>query len=394
LIAHELAHVVQQRTSAHPGVQQVQRKVVDDDDHLPCRAVEGRSAAELTARENRAADFAAGAAAAVQATPLTEATRSLLWRWFRLDYNDPLDRCRKIATIGDRFNRLARDIRNTECNYRCTATGEPSGPCSELHPNAYTYVGLTRRIDLCAGFWLRDNDGQAETLLHEWAHYLFVTRGVGDEPTGGFDNAACYGAFATEVVTGSPISPDEVNCTPNNAPLPARDETRIAAACPTNVFSTLAVSGGYLYGLPGARSYGTIGAGLDLNFPLTLMHDWEFTLGANFMAALPPDRTQRAAYLLGLRTGIAFRYRPSRFGYEVRPYAEGGAAVLPDVSTGGTNTFPYAGGGVTAGLNVPLGRQTALKIFMDVGGGAGLNTNDQTAFGWFHSGLGAALQFQ
>jgi len=392
LLAHELAHVVQQRGPS--SAPRVQARVVDDDDHLPCRATEGRSAADLTARENRAAEFAERAAAALRATPISENTRSGLWRWFRLDYNNPLDRCRRVATIGDRFDLLARDLRQTACTYRCTATGEPEGLCTGGNANAATYVGFSRRIDLCAAFWLRNPEEQSETLLHEWAHYLFIRRGVGDELAGGFDNAACYGAFATEIVTGSPISPDDENCPPNLDPLPARNDRGIDAPCPTNVFATLSAGGGYLYGLPGARSYGTVTGGLDLNFPLTRMHDWELTVGGRFTGALPAEPNQRAAYLIGLRTGLLFRYRPWRFGGQGGGYAEIGGANLPNAATGGSNTYPYLSGGLTGGLNFPIGRQTALQLFLDIGGGAGLNTTDNKLFGWFHGGLGAAIQFQ
>jgi hypothetical protein len=389
LLAHELTHVVQQSNTAPV----LQAKVVDDDAHLPCRAVPNRSAADLTARENRAAEFAEQAAVAVRANPVSEATRERLWRWFRLDDNNSVDRCRRIATLGDRLDQLAREIRQTDCTYRCTATGEPEGLCADGNANAATYVGLTRRIDLCSAFWSRTPEEQAETLLHEWAHYLFVLRGVGDAQSGGFDNAACYGAFATEIVTGNAISPDEVNCAPNANPLPARDPAASQQPCPTNVFVNLSAQGGYAYGLPGANHYLTAGAGLDLLFPLTRMHDWELSVGARYLQFAPIDAGARGAYLFGVRTGLQFRHTPWRTGWQAGGYLEGGGIALP-TDTSGTRTLPYVGGGVTAGFNLRLGQQTALQIFAEVGGNAGFDTRNSTQFGWFQSGLNAALQFQ
>ena len=55
-------------------------------------------------------------------------------------------------------------------------------------------------------------------------------------------------------------------------------------------------------------------------------------------------------------------------------------------------TYPYVGGGVTGGINIPLGRQKALQIFFDVGGRVGFDTQDSTQFGSFQSGLGVSLR--
>lgn len=389
LIAHELTHVVQQRADTS----QAQRKVVDDDAHLPCRAVAGRSAAYVSARENEAATLAENAAAAIRATPLAATTRALIWKRFRLDYNDVLVRCRFLPEIGDRFSRIARAIRTTDCTYPCTATGEPSSECSTAL--GVTHVGLFggQRIDLCSQFWTATPDQQALTLLHEWAHYVFSTRGLNDELPGGFDTAECYNAFASEFA-GQPVTgPEDVNCVPNTRPLPALDRARSRQSCPGNVFLNLSALGGYAYGIPETSHSLTAGFGLDLLFPLTRMHDWELAVGGRYLHFAPTDSSNRDAYLFGVRIGLARRYRPWRFGAQVGAYLEGGGVNVPEGTTG-DQTHPYGAAGISAGINLRIGRQMALQILGEVGGGVGFDTEDDEQFGWFQSGLSVVLQFQ
>jgi hypothetical protein len=388
LIAHELVHVVQQ--SAFDGIA-VQRKVVDDNAHLPCRAVAGRSAADLTARENEAATLAENAAAAVRASPLAEPTRALVWKRFRFDYNDALVRCRFLPEIGDRFARIAREIRGTECTYNCTAQGEPDALCSGAI--AVTDVGIFggQRIHLCSRFWTIGPDQQAVTLLHEWAHYVFSTRGLNDELPGGFDTAECYNAFASELA-GQPITgPEDANCVPNTRPLPALDRGRLRLNCPSNVFLNLSAIGGYAYGL-GSHHYGTFGFGLDYLFPLTRMHDWELGLGARYLRFAPADPNDRGAYLFGVRAALASRYRPWRFGSQFGGYIEGGGINVP-VGASGDRTLPYASAGLSGGVNLRIGRQMALQILAEVGGGVGFDLQNDQRLGWFQSGLSVVFQF-
>jgi hypothetical protein len=392
-MGHELAHSVRQ--DARAGAPQVQRKVVTDDRNSECRALPGRSFADLTARENEAATLAENAAAAVRATPPPEPIRALIWKRFRLDYNDPVARCRFLPEIGDRFARIAREIRNTDCTYvyLCAISGEPSSDCSTAL--AVTHLGWFggQRIDLCSRFWTIGHDQQAFTLLHEWAHYVFATRGLLDEPLGGFDTAECYNAFASEFA-GQPVTgPEDVNCVPNTSPLPALNQGRLRLPCTANVFLNLPVLGGYAYGLPGAHHYLTAGVGLDYLFPLTRLHDWELAVGGRFLHFTPTDSSNRDAYLLGVRAGLAFRYRPWRFGTQVGGYAEGGGINVP-VGATGERTLPYAAAGISAGLNFRIGRQTALQILAEVGGGVGFDTRNDEHFGWFQSGLSAVFQFQ
>ncbi len=388
LLAHELAHVLQQRTRG--DVPHVQTRVVDDAEHVTCRTTRAGSAALITARETEAATRAEAAATALRARPLAEATRALLWTRFRLDYNDALVRCRFLPTIADRFADIADEIRNTDCVYRCTSTGEPETECTTLHAFAVTTAPVGRRIALCTSFWGLPDPEQALTILHEWAHYLFVARGLADDADSSFDNAECYAAFAFELA-GIAAGWDDTLCPPATEPVPALEPDRVASACPGNVFLNIPLTGGYLYGLPGGRHYGTVSFGWDLLFPLTRMHDWELALGPRITAAIPSEHDARAAFLLGLRTAVTFRYRPWRTGFHLGVYSEFGSAVLPE--PGGETYHPYASGGAMFGGNFPIGRREALQLFVDVGGGAGLDTRDSSAFGWFQAGLGVAFQF-
>ena len=129
LMAHELAHVLQQ--GAARGAPGVQARVVDDDEHLPCRATAGRGAAYLSAREAAAATMAEQAATALRASPIGEPERKLLWERLRLDYDEPVIRCRQVAEVADRLARAAREIRATECVYHCVAAGQPEGDVSD-----------------------------------------------------------------------------------------------------------------------------------------------------------------------------------------------------------------------------------------------------------------------
>lgn len=393
LIAHELAHVVQQRSAS--AAPRLQRRVVDDNAHLPCRATAGRSAADVTAVENAAATMAETAATAVRARPLAEATRGFLWRRFRLDYNDRLTRCRFIADIANRLERIARSIRNEDVTYRCdTAGGEPSSDCNG--PFAVTHSGPFggTRIDLCSRFWGQTPPEKAATMLHEWAHYVFSSsRGLGDERPGGFDTAECYNAFATEVSGGAVGATENAGCVPNPAALPALNATFVSQPCPENTFLNMTVTGGYAYGLPGGRHHSTLGGSLDFLIPLTLMHDWELSISPRFLRLAPTEPNQRSAYLLGVRTGLQFRRQPWRFGTQFGGYVEGGGINVPEGTTG-SRTHPYLGAGVTGGVNFRLGRQNALQIFANVGGTVGFDTRNDSQFGLFEAGLNIALQFQ
>jgi hypothetical protein len=394
LLAHELVHVVQQRTRA--DAPRAQARVVDDDAHFPCRTVVSPSrpgrmtAAGLTAIETAAAALATAAAAALRADPVSEPTRRRLWERFRLDYNDPRIRCRQVVAIAERYEQVARAIRTRGVHYPCSLAGEPEPTTECSHADAYTYVGLGTSISLCSTFWNMPTE-QAPIMLHEWIHLLFLTRGAGDDLTGGFDTAACYATFAVEVGGGStPSTTQPWQCPVQTEPLPVRDATRIADSCPGNVYQTLTFTPLFNYGLLGGPRIG--GAlGLDFNIPLTTMHDWELTLGPRLAALAPLNPMEREVYTAGLRLGFAFRYRPWRFGGDVGGYLEPGAAVIPSAPP---LVVPYVGTGLSTGFNFGISPAFAMRLFVDVGGGLGWDTRSSSLFPFFQSGLNLALEFR
>jgi hypothetical protein len=387
LIAHELAHVVQQSSADAP---RFQAKVVDNDEHLPCRGDKDKNAATLTGRENEAAAMAENAARALRARPLTETARQLIWKKFRLDYNDPVNRCKWVPEIADRFDRIAHDIRTVGIKYGCSTSGEPTEDCNG-HWAATRADGLfgAYRIDLCANFW-RDKNDQALTLLHEWAHYVFYTRGLHDDPIGGFDTAGCYSAFALEVKGEPPNDIEDQKCVPNPSQVPDADPSRVAQSCPGNVFPSVSLLGEYGSSLPGRSGGLAVGGRLDLLFPLTRLHEYELTVGAQFLRLAPQEPTGRAAYLFGIRAGLLVRRQPRSFSLQFGGYVEGGGISLPEAT--GDRVYPYVGVGGTLGMNIPINREQALQIFVDLGARAGFDTQNDTQFGQFHAGLGVALQ--
>jgi len=386
LIAHELTHVVQQSGANAP---RFQAKVLDDDEHLPCRNDPDKSAAKLTTEENKAAAMADDAASALRARPLGEMARRLLWQKFRLDYNDPAKRCRFVPEIADRFERIAHDIRNEGIPYNCVSSGEPTEDCSgHWAATRARWPGGGYRMDLCSNFW-RDKSDQALTLLHEWAHYVFWTRGLRDELPGGFDTAGCYSAFALEV-NGNLANPvEDTKCEPNPDPVPELDPTRVGQSCPSNVFLNFSLTGGYAGGMPGRGGGLMTGGRFELLFPRTRMHEKEFTLGAQFLRLAPDKPDERAAYMFGIRAGLQWRQQPRSFDLQFGGYAEVGGLTRPDAT--GDRTVPYAGVGGTVGINIPLSRQRALELFVDLGAREGFDTKNDTHFHWFQGGLGVAL---
>jgi hypothetical protein len=91
LLAHELAHVVQQRSMRSKTIQ---KKVIDDDEYVTCRFGRPEAVKILNDAEGEAARMADNAALALRRDPISETTRASLWKQFRMDYNDQAIRCR------------------------------------------------------------------------------------------------------------------------------------------------------------------------------------------------------------------------------------------------------------------------------------------------------------
>jgi uncharacterized protein DUF4157 len=383
LIAHELTHVVQQSGTAGPAMStQVQRKVVDDDDHVTCRSTRDHSVSDLIAAEDKAARLADRAAAAIRKHPPDESTHTFMWSRFRLDYNQPRDRCQFIREIADRFDRIAHAIRNTETMYWCTGAGEPMDLCKGHF--ARTYAG--EKIALCSLYWDLP-DEQATTLLHEWAHWVYESLNddpPGDEPAGGFDMAECYANFANEIF-GDPVTVFEgiPACVPKDNP-PALDPANLRLPCPRIVSLNISTLGGFAFGLPGSSHYMT-GFGLDVVFPLTRMQDLELAVGGKYRRFAPTDPDDRYAFMGGVHAGLTVLKEPWRFGKQYGAYIEGGLV------TTGAETDPYGAVGISGGFHFPVGRQMTLQILAELEVGKTFAA-DERSFKWAQIGVNVVLQ--
>ncbi len=399
LIAHELTHVVQQSgTGASTISTKLQRKVVDDDEHLPCRKTEKRTAKDATDIENEAARLAENAASSLRKRPVE--TREVLWNRFRLDFNDSAVRCRFLPELAERFDRIAASIRNTPVKYGCTDSGEePIDLCRGINSDhfAYTQTGafVEDKIFLCSRFWRAPFKEQAATILHEWVHYIFDWHGVTDEPTGGFDTAECYSNFAVEVDGGKVIVYADIKeCLPNPKKLPKLDQARVGLSCGLNLFPNISALTGLQTGVPGAARFS--GLGLDALLPVTRMHEWELDLGARFRQygdlTNPDDWT---AYAVAAHVGLALRRQPwRRFSKQAGLYLEGG--VLNVERPDSEQKHPFASIGGSAGINFRLNREshTAFQILADASVGKAFDFNNERGFKFFQLGLSFGITWE
>ena len=393
LLAHELAHVVQQRE--RPAVPALQRRVVDTDYSLPCRHVPGRETRNVQAAEQDAASMGDQAAAALRANPLAEPTRDALWRTFRLDYNDPIVRCRYVPVIAGLLSDAAQAIRTKFVRYNCATGTEDTWRCRLTSPSyAVTFLD---QIDLCQLFW--DNPTErAETILHEWMHYTNILT-IWDRPLGGVETAGCYQHLAALVRSGTVNSPDSA-CELSNDPLPPRDPAKIRAECPRNVLIEPSVAVGK-YSASQAAGGGGLYTGVVLNLavPLTPLHRFDLDLGTRFTLLGNVGPEHQYAYELGLRAGLSARWRPWRSQLGASAFVEGGAALLPGSAldpAGGTSSrglHPYYGYGGRVNLDLKLDKQRALELFVEVARTTALDTSNDKTFEAFSYGLGAAYRF-
>jgi Domain of unknown function (DUF4157) len=392
LLAHELAHVVQQRE--RPDAPAIQRRVVNTDYYLPCRSVPGRDAKTLEAAENAGATLGDDAAKALRARPLSETTRKALWETFRLDYNDPIVRCRHVPEIADRMAEVAHAMRTQFVRYNCSTTADDTWRCGLGNYMAVTFLD---QIDLCQSFWNLPSE-QAETLFHEWVHYENLLT-VWDPMTGGMSTAGCYQNLAALLSTGAMSSPDTA-CPLSTDPLPPLDKAKIAEECPRNVLLEPSLTVGGYWGSSTGRSGLLLGAGLDLALPLTPLHRYDFNLGARFtfLKDVAPD--DQNAYYLGMRAGVSARWRPwSGAHFGVGGFAEGGAAWLPGTAfdpAGGDQSVgahPYYGVGARATLDLRIDKQQVFDIFAEVSKTTSIDTTNDKTFDAFLAGFGASYRF-
>jgi hypothetical protein len=398
LLAHELTHVVQQ--SKVTLSQKVQRRAVDDDAHLTCRAARPTAFADIQARERQAIIECRGAAAALRSftpavtrgaeTAATHNMRDMLWRRFHLNYNLQ-GRCAGVPDLIDKYTAVADSISNTDYTYECAAPGtEPSGECT-TRPNqglAWTARGTPNTM-LCDAYWGNPVD-ETRTIIHELFHYNYD---LGDCPTSHDNNPECYVLFAGEIA-GSASSGDTSGgcCDPPSDPLPAADTSSFDSSCPSGVtIGFPELQAGYSYGSGGHGSYLTLGG--DVGIPFGRSSSWELALGPRLTFINSLDTNARTSYLLGVRVGLQLRTRPWRSGFTFGGFLEGGAAFdIPDRS-GTLGSGGYGAAGIHLGGAIPLPGNRAISLFAEFAGGAGLNANDQNLLGHFRAGLGASIEF-
>lgn len=394
LLAHELAHVVQQRPMQSRLIQQ---KVIDDDEHVTCRFGRPEAVKILNDAEGEAARMADNAALALRQNPISETIRASLWKQFKMDYNKQGIRCRLVPAIAERFEVVADAIRSKGIIYQCTDnTGEPHEGCSKDQAKAITRPTLFggHDISLCLWFWKQDIN-KAAVLLHEWVHFMYQYQGTGDELPGGFNTAGCYHAFAIEANGGVATEHEERNCTPNSdTKLPPFNKAAIdKVPCPANGFLNFSALAGISSLRSGDARHLMTEVGLDYLLPLGRMHEWELSLGGRFSHIKPSKPEERAAMAVGARVGLTYLRQPWGLGLQLGAYGEGGAINATD-PTGTASTVPYLGGGGTLGVHVPLGDQSSMRIFLDAGYRHGVDTNDTEQLKWFHYGIGIAFQTQ
>ena len=232
LLAHELTHVVQQNKLS--SLNQLQRNVVDDDAHVPCRNTRAGAVGTLRTAEQDAIALARRTSAEIWThlilhpligiggeTQSLHDFRDALWRRFHFDYNDAGVRDRLLPLFARRYELVANWISNLGHRYICAGPGnEPPGECTD-QPGvgmAWTASGLNT-TELCESFWNSSADDRAETILHEWFHFGFdwlIDCGARHNR----NNTVCFDMFAGELAGTATPANYAACCAPPADPLP------------------------------------------------------------------------------------------------------------------------------------------------------------------------------
>jgi hypothetical protein len=159
------------------------------------------------------------------------------------------------------------------------------------------------------------------------------------------------------------------------------------------------------YAIIGGASGLFLNYGLDLGIPLTYKGDWVLFIGVHgtFMSQL--EENKRMAFLLGARVGIEKLWTPSKGGFNLGGFVEGGAAFVSDMAGPGRGTTFQPGGYGYGGLNIGYKLPPSiLNISINAELGAGvtsrLGLHDPQAFiqdpkmlPFFTAGIRAAWMF-
>ncbi len=214
LIAHELAHTVQQ---ARGESGQVRRRVIDS--HVTCHETGLRNpnltgaeaVAAITAADTAAIALARGAenalsanrAAAIAGDPIDPTFAAILHEEFGLSATNAAHR-RLMRLHERRYRRVRETLESGYLRYMCrggsnvSLVGCQAGSCGDNF--AFTCPG-NRLMVLCQAFW-DETDERAGTLLHEVFHIWFDMASHGaNAPKQA--NSFCYEAFAHRIAGGA-----------------------------------------------------------------------------------------------------------------------------------------------------------------------------------------------
>jgi len=210
LIAHELAHTVQQ---ARGDSGRVRRRVIDS--HVTCHTTGLRNpnlsgaevVAAITAADTAAIELARGAedalsanrAAAVAGDPVDATFAAILQEEFGLSATNAAHR-RLMRLHERRYRRVRETLESGYLRYMCrggtnvSLVGCQAGSCAGNF--AFT-CPANRLMVLCQAFW-DETDERAGTLLHEVFHILF-DMGSHRANAPRQANSFCYEAFARRI---------------------------------------------------------------------------------------------------------------------------------------------------------------------------------------------------
>lgn len=168
--------------------------------------------------------FANGAAAALEASPRSNATIQRFTALFGHPPTRPVpwaNNEQSGATVAKRFRAVARHMATSNILFRCIDCTESTdlecplnNPTMACPLNAQTLIPFSQNIiELCPRFWTQIPNWRAGIVLHEMLHHyfglFFLHQG---EPERRRDNAHCYEAFALQTANVVPDECDICRC--------------------------------------------------------------------------------------------------------------------------------------------------------------------------------------
>ena len=199
LLAHELTHVIQQRSkeSSTSNIQRLVRRtrVNNCGANYPYRP--DRRAARILTRAMNRVQNAINNRVANPGNPDVVAVRRAVRRAFRFGNNDRTWNIR-LPIIRRRIEMARNYVNSVVFQYECCTVGgacpAPCGTCA-AGEEAFTCEGSPSLIVLCPTFWAatRNTNQQGRIIAHEVFHINFGFINDWSEPD--FHNAHCYAQF-------------------------------------------------------------------------------------------------------------------------------------------------------------------------------------------------------